>query len=135
MPLPEGERVALDDKLGESLLHHAHERLVTRPAVGEYALLHGRSQSAAEIGKHLTTVAIRHNVPEHALGLSHATRPVTADTAAADVIREARRRLKEQAVPAPSGFAASPALRISAWIGGGSVAFLLLVWFFVRISH
>lgn len=132
--LPQAERTALDDEISETLLDHAHERLVTRPATGEYALLHTRKRSAEEIGQQLVSVASRHSVAEDELGLNYATEHVSQESKPVDLIHEARRRLREEGNAKPS-LLGTPAVRMSAMVGGGSVALLLLVWLFVQISR
>lgn len=90
------ERQALDDKLGEALLDHAHHGIVARPESGEYALLHSREDSAAAIEKTLAKVAKDNNITAEDLGLVHETREFSS-SAANDLIREMRQKVRSTA--------------------------------------
>jgi hypothetical protein len=129
--LPTERRRAIDDQLGESLLDHAHERLVARPELGEYALLHSRGKDAAEIGESLAAVAELNELPASQLGLRRETRQLPADASASDVILEMRRKIRanERAPVAPPSL---PKRLLLAAVAGGCVLVLVLAWLLVR---
>lgn len=129
--LPAERRQVIDDKLGESLLDHAHERIVARPELGEYALLHSRSKDAAEIGESLALVAGRHDLPASQLGLRRETRALPADASASEVIQEMRRKIRESEPvqvrpPLPKW------LLPAATAAAGCALVFVLVWLLVR---
>lgn len=119
-------RKRLDDKLGEALLEHAHERIVARPEVGEYALLHTRDKDAAEIGQTLVAVAGQHDLPPQKLGLARETRRLGAESRTAAILLEMRAKIREADPVSPQGM-----IIASRWVPMGVTAlclFLLLAW-------
>ncbi|HVO03254.1 MAG TPA: PAS domain-containing protein [Candidatus Cybelea sp.] len=123
------QRQALDDELGETLMSHAHESIVARPAAGEYALLHRPDKSAAEIERSLVAVAAQHNVAAEDLEIVRETRRLAPDGATLALMREMRGKLQARA--AAEVVVAPPRRRrwVSVAIAGGAIALLLiLVW-------
>jgi hypothetical protein len=130
------DRKVLDDELGESLRDHAYHRIVARPDIGEYALLHGRDTSTSDMAESMAAVAVRHNLDAGHLGLSHETRNLSPSIPAADVIQDARRKLRQNA---PSGFKRGPMAQtlggfnwLPAAITGLCALVILGVWILVK---
>jgi hypothetical protein len=131
--LTEAQQTALDESLGQSLVAHAHEHIVARPAVGEYTLMHAENQSIEAIERELVSVAAQHNLTD--LELVHETRHLDGTSSAAQVISEMRQKLQARGAatidePAPA------APRRPMWIpaaGVGVVCVLaLLAWLTLR---
>ncbi|HEY4163685.1 MAG TPA: hypothetical protein VGM59_11525 [Dongiaceae bacterium] len=125
--LSPAERQALDDKLGEALLDHAHQGIVARPEAGEYALLHSRGQNSAAIEETIAKVAKDHNIAPEDLGLVHETRELPSANAVNDLIREMRQRVRI-AEPILDPIAVAPRRnRLALMIAGGVAAALVVV--------
>jgi len=126
-------RKALDDALGDSLRPYAHQHVVARPDIGEYALLHGRAKSVLEMGQRLVTVAQRHRLSARALGLIHETRRLPLEVPTAELIQEMRRKIRRH-----NHFnAQSLAVNLgSNWVpyavSSGSALLLLAAWLLIR---
>lgn len=129
-PLTQAQQTALDETLGRSLVAHAHEHIVARPGLGEYALVHREDKPMADIERELVAVAARHNLTD--LGLVRETRHLDGGVPAAQVVAELRQRLQR---PGPVEAPLPEAPRRS-WVPavGVGIAFTLLIiaWFAFR---
>jgi hypothetical protein len=126
-PLSAEQRKEIDEEFSRTLMDHAQDRMVARPAAGEYALLHDRNAGAGAIRDHLAAVAASHNIAAADLEIEHETVQVGADTAASEVIRDLRRKLQERTqigagTPAPTHRSRLPIL-----IGAGAVVVAVIV--------
>jgi hypothetical protein len=83
--LSESKHAELDQKIGETLRETATGGIVTQPARGEYALVHGKDVPALHIAERITVTADAVGVPAKQLGLAHDSEPVPEDTGAAEV--------------------------------------------------
>jgi len=83
--LPESKHAELDQKIGATLRETATGGIVTQPARGEYALVHGRELPAEQIAERITVTAGAVGVSKQELGLSHDSEPVPEDTGAKEV--------------------------------------------------
>jgi hypothetical protein len=89
-------RKEIDETLSRTLMDHASDRMVARPATGEYALLHDRNTDAAAIRDQLVAAAATHNIRPADLELVHETVSISADSAAAsELIRDLRRKIRD----------------------------------------
>lgn len=94
-PLSAAQRQEIDDELSRTLMDHAQDRMVARPAAGEYALLHARDLSAEAIRDQLAAVASNHNLQPADLGIEHETVHLDPGIGAAEAIRDLRRKLQD----------------------------------------
>jgi len=126
-------RKALDDALGDSLRAHAHQHVVARPDIGEYALLHSRAKSVLEMGESLIVVARRHKLTARALGLIHETRRLPIEVPTAELIQEMRRKIRRNN---HSGAQSLAVTLESNWlpyaVSGGGALLLLAAWLLIR---
>ncbi len=74
--LSESKHAELDQKIGETLRETATGGIVTQPARGEYALVHGKDVPAVSIAERITVTADAVGVPALELGLAHDSEPV-----------------------------------------------------------
>ncbi|HVT54328.1 MAG TPA: PAS domain-containing protein [Dongiaceae bacterium] len=77
----------LDQKIGATLRETAAGGIVTQPARGEYALVHGRELPAEHIAERITVTADAVGVSKQDLGLSHDSHPLPPE-AQSDEVRE-----------------------------------------------
>ncbi len=108
------QQAALDESLGRSLIAHAHEHMVARPAVGEYALMHAEDKPIAEIERDLVNVAAQHNLTD--LELVSEMRHLDGTVAATQVISEMRQKLQARSVESGIQHAMPVAARRPIWI-------------------
>jgi hypothetical protein len=120
------ERQEIDDELSRTLMDHAHDRMVSRPAAGEYALLHERGTNAATIRDQLAVVAAHHNLQASDLGIEHETVRLDPGAGAGETIRELRRKLQERETPPTAMPAAVPRSRMPLYLAAGSGAAVVL---------
>jgi len=99
-PLSAAQRQEIDDALSAKLMDHAQDRMVARPAAGEYALLHARNMSPEAIRDQLAAVASNHNLQPADLGIEHETVHLDPGIGAAEAIRDLRRKLQDGGAPA-----------------------------------
>ena len=92
--LSAAQRKEIDEEFSRTLMDHAHDRMVARPATGEYALLHARNMGAEAIRDQLAAVAASHNLQAADLGIEHETVHLDPGVGAAEVIRDLRRKLQ-----------------------------------------
>jgi hypothetical protein len=131
--LSDAGRQALDDDLGETLRDHAQERVVARPELGEYALLHSRDSDAAKIGESLVAVAERHDVPAEQLRLTRETRRLGPEASAAAALQEMRRKINAVEPASPQGL-----IIASKWVPPAVVLISLIVllsWLLISRGH
>lgn len=123
-PLSPEKRREIDETLSRTLMDHALDRMVARPAAGEYALLHDRGADPTAIRDQLVAAAATHNIRPADLDLVHETVQISADSAASEIIRDLRRKMRDGSV----AVAATPARRsrIPALVGA-ACALLLIV--------
>jgi hypothetical protein len=95
------ERQKIDEELSRKLMDHAHDRMVSHPSAGEYALLHERGADASAIRDQLAEVAANHNLKPDALGIEHETVRLDPGVGAAEAIREMRRKMQERSAAEP----------------------------------
>ncbi len=134
LPIPTEERKVLDDELGHSLREHAHQRIVARPDIGEYALLHGRGYDGDRMGQTLVDVAQRHQVGAKELGLVRRTCHLPGELPAGELIQDMRRRMRHT----PAGSIALPLTGPSSFywvptaITGACGLLMLAAWLILR---
>jgi hypothetical protein len=83
--LPQSKQAELDQKIGATLRETATGGIVTQPARGEYALVHGRELPVEQIAERISVTVGAAGVSKQQLGLSHDSNPLPADTQAGDV--------------------------------------------------
>jgi hypothetical protein len=83
--LTQSKHAELDQKIGETLRETATVGLVTQPARGEYALVHGKELPAEQIAERITVTADAVGVSKQSLGLAHHSEPVPEDAGAKEV--------------------------------------------------
>ena len=83
--LSQSKQAELDQKIGATLRKTATGGIVTQPARGEYALVHGKELPAEEIAERITVTADAAGISKQELGLSHDSNPLPADAQADDV--------------------------------------------------
>lgn len=124
--LSAAQRREIDAQLSRTLMDHAHDRMVARPAAGEYALLHARDKDPEAIRDQLAAVAASHNLAPADLGLEHATMHVDPGIGAAEAIRDMRRRLHDRG-PSDTGAARpAPRSRMPLYLAAAGIAIAIL---------
>jgi hypothetical protein len=120
------KRQEIDQALSRTLMDHAHDRMVSHPSAGEYALLHERGTDAAAIRDQLVAVAADHNLQPDALGIEHETVRLDPGVGAAQAIREMRRKLQDRG--ASPQIAASPRRnRIPVYVAAAAAVVVVIV--------
>jgi hypothetical protein len=97
--LSAAQRQEIDDEFSRTLMDHAQDRMVARPATGESALLHARNMSPEAIRDQLAAVASSHNLRAADLGIEHETVHLDPGIGAAEAIRDLRRKLQTGGQP------------------------------------
>lgn len=132
-PLTEAQRTAIDESLGQSLVAHAHDQIVARPATGEYTLMHGAEKPIEEIERALVNVAAQHNLAD--LGLVRETRRLDGTVPAAQIMAEMRQKLQQRSSESAVE-TASPVRRRPMWLPAAGVAaaciLVLVGWIALR---
>jgi len=101
-------REALDKKIGEVLLTATSTGVVTKPELGQYAVIHGTDERPQDLSDKIVAAASEMDVTEQELGLTRTTETLTADVEVEDVARMIRdMRVKIAARETASGEAAS----------------------------
>jgi hypothetical protein len=83
--LSQSRHAELDQKIGATLRETATGGIVTQPARGEYALVHGREVPAEQIAERIGVTADTVGVSAQDLGLFHDSNPLPADAQPDDV--------------------------------------------------
>lgn len=130
-PLSAEKRKEIDEGFSRTLMDHAQDRMVARPAAGEYALLHERNASAAAIRDQLVAVAASHNVDAADLGLEHETVQIDPGVGAAEAIRDLRRKL--QGSGAPVAVKPQPRSNKTALIAGACIVAAIVVGILIYV--
>lgn len=97
-------REALDKRIGEVLVEATDTGIVTKPEVGQYAVLHGADVSAQQISDRIVQAASEMDITETDLGLSRTTETLAENVEAEDVgrmIRNMREKLVDRATREP----------------------------------
>jgi hypothetical protein len=113
------QRQEIDAELSRKLMDHAHDRMVSRPATGEYALLHARGTDASAIRDQLAAVAATHNLQPDDLGIEHETMRLDPGIGAAQAIRDIRRQMQERGTKPPPA-APQPRSRMPLYIAAAA---------------
>ena len=113
------QRQEIDTELSRKLMDHAHDRMVSRPATGEYALLHARGTDASAIRDQLVAVAATHNLQPDDLGIEHETMRLDPGIGAAQTIRDIRRQMQERGTSLPPA-APQPRSRMPLYIAAAA---------------
>ena len=101
-------REALDKKIGEVLLSATSTGVVTKPELGQYAVIHGTDERPQDLSDKIVAAASEMDVTEQELGLTRTTENLTADVEVEDVARMIRdMRVKIAARETASGDAPS----------------------------
>jgi hypothetical protein len=101
-------REALDKKIGEVLLNATSTGVVTKPELGQYAVIHGTDEQPQDLSDKIVAAASEMDVSEQELGLTRTTAPLKEDVEVEDVARMIRdMRVKIAARETASGEAAS----------------------------
>lgn len=88
--LTKERREELDKKIGEVLLNSTSTGVVTKPDLGQYAVIHGADERPQDISDKIIAAASEMDISEQDLGLSRTTEKLTADVEAEDVARMIR---------------------------------------------
>ncbi|HVO01034.1 MAG TPA: PAS domain-containing protein [Candidatus Cybelea sp.] len=91
--LPPETHAELHEKIGTTLQEHA-TGAVSNPEPGHYTLLHEKEKPAHHIAEHVAATAATVGVSSAALGLSHRSAPLAADTSA-DAVRDLVRNMRQ----------------------------------------
>lgn len=101
--LTKERRDALDKKIGEVLLESTITGVVTKPELGQYAVIHGADELPQAISDKILAAASEMDVSEQELGLSRTTEKLTADVEVEDVarmIRDMRKKIAARDIEA-----------------------------------
>ena len=97
-------RDALDKRIGEVLIEATDTGIVTKPDVGQYAMLHGANISPQQISERIVQAANELEITETELGLTRTTEALAENVEAEDVgrmIRSMREKLVQRATIEP----------------------------------
>jgi hypothetical protein len=97
-------RDALDKRIGEVLVEATNTGVVTKPDIGQYAVLHGADVSPQQISERIVQAASEMEITEQELGLSQTTETLAENVEAEDVgrmIRNMREKLVDRATREP----------------------------------
>ena len=119
--LTKERRAELDQKIGEVLLNSSSTGIVTKPDMGQYAVMHGADELPQAISDKIVAAAAEMDLSEEELGLSRTTEKLTADVEIEDVARMIRDMREKIAARAEETKGASEAKGAHA-TGGASAA-------------
>lgn len=88
--LTKERREELDKKIGEVLLSATSTGMVTKPDLGQYAVMHGADERPQDISNKIVAAASAMDISEQELGLSRTTETLPADVEVEDVARMIR---------------------------------------------
>ncbi|MDY0872183.1 hypothetical protein [Dongia rigui] len=97
-------RDALDKRIGEVLVEATDTGIVTKPDIGQYAVLHGADVSPQQISERIVQAASEMEITEKDLGLTQTTETLAENVEADDVgrmIRNMREKLVDRATREP----------------------------------
>jgi hypothetical protein len=97
-------RDALDKRIGEVLVEATDTGVVTKPDIGQYAVLHGADVSPQQISERIVQAASEMDITESDLGLTQTTETLAENVEAEDVgrmIRNMREKLVDRATREP----------------------------------